>query len=97
MTNGQEPVHHTYLRKASKCPSFGNNLTRAPNIEANVTISSGYLVPRSPNSLEYAANRSTLRRHRSLIVHIQHGEISFAASANSARAEFFTATRHDLS
>jgi len=97
MLNEQEPAHHTCLREPAKCPSFGKNLTRAPKKEANVTIKVGWLVTRSTNSLEYAANRSTSRWRRSFIVHAQHGGISFAASANSARAEFVAGVRHDLS
>jgi len=97
MTDGQERAHHTCLREPAKYPSFGKNLTRAPNLEANVTIKSGDPEPRSTNSLEYAANRSTLRCRRSLILRAQHGEISFAASANGARADFAAGTRHDLS
>jgi len=81
----------------AKCPCFGKNLTRAPNIEANVTINSGCLVPRSSNSLEYAANRSTLRCRRSLMLRAQHGEISFAATANNARVDAVAGARHDLS
>jgi hypothetical protein len=97
MSNEQEPAHHTCLREPAKCPSFGKNLTRAPKREAYVTIAVGYLVTRSTNSLEYAANRSTSRRRRNFIVRAQHGEISFAASANSARAEAVAGARHDLS
>jgi hypothetical protein len=95
--DGQVPAHHSCLRKAAKYPCFGKNLIRAPSFEANVTIRFGRLALRSTNSLEYAANRSTLRRHRSFMLRAQHGEISFAASANGARAVSFTATRHDLS
>jgi hypothetical protein len=97
MLNEQEPAHHTCLREPAKCPSFGKNLTRAPKKEANVTIKVGCLVTRSTNSLEYAANRSTSWRSRNLIVRAQHGEISFAASANSASAEAVAGARHDLS
>ena len=97
MMNGQGSAHHTCLRATAMYPSFGTNLTCAPNEEANVTIESGCRVPRSTNSLEYAANRSTSRWRRSFIVHAQHGGISFAASANSARADFVAGVRHDLS
>jgi hypothetical protein len=70
---------------------------RAPKMEAYVTIRVGYLVPRPTNSLEYAANRSTSRRRRDLIVCAQHGENSFAASANSVRAASAARVRHDIS
>src|SRR6202522_2361088 len=94
---GQERTHHTCLRAVAKYPSFGTNLTRAPCFEANVTIETGCLVPRSTNFLEYAANRSTSRWRRSLIVRAQHGEISFAACAYGARGEHNAGARSNLS
>ena len=62
-----------------------------------MTSKLGIPIRRTTNSLEYAANRSTSRCRLSLTLRAQHGEISFAASANGTRADSAAGVRHDLS
>lgn len=61
-----------------------------------MTSKLGILVRCTTNSLEYAANRSTLRCRHCLSVRAQRGGISFAACANTDNAVAIAGARYDL-